>query len=188
MPGNERWELGVRVITSENYQYLPIGTFGWSGAYGTYFWIDQVNSIAGVYMKNSVFDGGSGTVTAANYETDVFNSLTYSCFLYSPDFFLFAKRSRGDRKTLGEYLIKMAVAAETKFLGYLANGILCQNNTIISFLETQFIYVVFWGSIIIFSHQSCKMGLRIIRQLNHRFNTYFKIFDFFNFVNCKRKR
>lgn len=54
--------------------YLPVGAFGWSGAYGTHFWIDPVNSIAAVYMKNSVFDGGSGAVTAANFEKDVFNS------------------------------------------------------------------------------------------------------------------
>ena len=74
MPGNERWRLGVRVITSENYRYLPVGTFGWSGAYGTHFWIDPVNSIAAVYMKNSMYDGGSGAVTAANFEKDVFNS------------------------------------------------------------------------------------------------------------------
>ena len=74
MPGNERWGLGVRVITSENYRYLPVGAFGWSGAYGTHFWIDPVNSIAAVYMKNSMYDGGSGAVTAANFEKDVFNS------------------------------------------------------------------------------------------------------------------
>ena len=74
MPGNERWGLGVRVITSENYRYLPVGTFGWSGAYGTHFWIDPVNSIAAVYMKNSMYDGGSCAVTAANFEKDVFNS------------------------------------------------------------------------------------------------------------------
>lgn len=73
MPGNERWGLGVRVITSENYRYLPVGTFGWSGAYGTHFWIDPVNSIAAVYMKNSVFDGGSGAVIVENFEKDVFN-------------------------------------------------------------------------------------------------------------------
>lgn len=74
MPGNERWGLGVRVITSDNYKYLPVGAFGWSGAYGTHFWIDPINSIAAVYMKNSVFDGGSGAVTAAKFEKDVFNS------------------------------------------------------------------------------------------------------------------
>ncbi|MGN0179733.1 MAG: serine hydrolase domain-containing protein [Monoglobaceae bacterium] len=74
MPGNARWGFGVRVITSENYKYLPVGTFGWSGAYGTHFWVDSVNNIAAVYMKNSRYDGGSGAVTAYNFEKDVFNS------------------------------------------------------------------------------------------------------------------
>lgn len=74
MPGNERWGLGVRVIVSDAYKYLPTGTFGWSGAYGTHFWIDPVNEIAAVYMKNSMFDGGSGAITAANFEKDIFGS------------------------------------------------------------------------------------------------------------------
>lgn len=75
MHGNERWGLGMRVITSDEYKYLPKGTFGWSGAYGTHFWVDPVNGITAVYMKNSVYDGGSGAITAANFEKDVFNSL-----------------------------------------------------------------------------------------------------------------
>lgn len=75
MPGNERWGLGVRVIASENYRFLPVGTYGWSGAYGTHFWIDPVNSLAAIYMKNSKHDGGSGAVTAANFEKDVFGAL-----------------------------------------------------------------------------------------------------------------
>ena len=41
---------------------------------GTHFWIDPVNSIAAVYMKNSMYDGGSCAVTAANFEKDVFKS------------------------------------------------------------------------------------------------------------------
>ena len=74
MPGNWRWGLGMRVITGENYKYLPVGAFGWSGAYGTHFWVDPVNNIAAVYMKNSKYDGGSGAVTAYNFEKDDFNS------------------------------------------------------------------------------------------------------------------
>ncbi|MBQ9087040.1 MAG: beta-lactamase family protein [Clostridia bacterium] len=69
------WGLGVRVITSEEYGVLPVGTFGWSGAYGTHFWIDPVNQIEAIYMKNSRFDGGSGAVTSANFEKDVFAAL-----------------------------------------------------------------------------------------------------------------
>ncbi len=71
--GSERWGLGVRVITGENT--LPVGAYGWSGAYGTHFWIDPENEITAVYMKNSRYDGGAAAVTAANFEKDVYMSL-----------------------------------------------------------------------------------------------------------------
>lgn len=67
----EKWGLGMRVITDPDYT-MPVGTFGWSGAYGTHFWIDPENEIVGIYMKNSRFDGGSGAKTAANFEKDVY--------------------------------------------------------------------------------------------------------------------
>lgn len=69
------WGLSVRVITTEEYRVLPVGSFGWSGAYGTHFWIDPVNRIEAIYLKNSRFDGGSGAVTSANFEKDVFAAL-----------------------------------------------------------------------------------------------------------------
>ncbi len=75
MPGNERWGLGVRVIVNEAYGFLPVGAFGWSGAYGTHFWIDPTNGIAAVYMKNSLFDGGAGNESARNFEKAVNDSL-----------------------------------------------------------------------------------------------------------------
>lgn len=71
MPGNERWGLGVRVITEDAYRILPVGAFGWSGAFGTHFWVDPVNRITAVYMKNSLYDGGSGAVTSYHFEEDV---------------------------------------------------------------------------------------------------------------------
>ncbi len=37
MPSSERWGLGVRVIVRKDYDNLPLGAFGWSGAYGTHF-------------------------------------------------------------------------------------------------------------------------------------------------------
>lgn len=74
MPGNNRWGLGVRVIVSENYKTLPVGTFGWSGAYGSHFWIDPKNKIAAVFMKNSLLDGGAGNESARNFEKAVNNS------------------------------------------------------------------------------------------------------------------
>ena len=78
MPGSERWGLGVRVIVKvrEDYENLPLGAFGWSGAYGTHFWIDPANNIAAVYMKNSLFDGGAGNESARNFEKAVNDSLT----------------------------------------------------------------------------------------------------------------
>ncbi len=75
MPSSERWGLGVRVIVREDYENLPLGAFGWSGAYGTHFWIDPVNNIAAVYMKNSLFDGGAGNESARNFEKAVSDSL-----------------------------------------------------------------------------------------------------------------
>ena len=67
--------LGVRVITGEGYPWLHTGTFGWSGAYGTHFWVDPFNDIIAVYMKNSRYDGGSGAHTAKNFEEDVYRSI-----------------------------------------------------------------------------------------------------------------
>ena len=69
--GDYRWGLSVRVITGEGYGRLPVGAFGWSGAYGTHFWVDPANEIIAIYLKNSHHDGGSGAVTSANFERDV---------------------------------------------------------------------------------------------------------------------
>ena len=73
--GLYRWGLGVRVIVSSEYKYLPVGAFGWSGAYGTHFWVDPINRITCVYLKNSKFDPGAGSVTGYNFEEDVYTSL-----------------------------------------------------------------------------------------------------------------
>ncbi len=68
------WGLGVRVFTNNDGK-LPKGTFGWSGAYGTHFWVDPVNRITAIYMKNSCSNGGAGSITGENYENDVMASL-----------------------------------------------------------------------------------------------------------------
>lgn len=75
MAGSQKWGLGVRVITDNDYT-LPKGTFGWSGMFGTHFWIDPVNRITAVYMKNSTYDGGAGCQTANELEKDVTDSFT----------------------------------------------------------------------------------------------------------------
>ena len=71
MRGSAKWGLSMRVITDPDYT-LPLGSFGWSGAYGAHFWVDPENEIIGIYMKNSRYDGGSGALTAANFEKDVY--------------------------------------------------------------------------------------------------------------------
>ena len=75
MPGDQKWGLGVRVITGTG-NTLPKGAFGWSGAYGSHFWVDPTNKITAVYMKNTSFDGGAGNQTANEFEKDVMNSLS----------------------------------------------------------------------------------------------------------------
>jgi CubicO group peptidase (beta-lactamase class C family) len=72
MPGNQKWALSMRVILEPTYGRLPVGAYGWSGAYGTHFWVDPENQVVAVYMKNSFYDGGSGALTAANFEKDVY--------------------------------------------------------------------------------------------------------------------
>ena len=46
------WGLMMR-ITADNHPWLPKGIFGWSGAYGTVFWVDPVNDVTAVLMRNS---------------------------------------------------------------------------------------------------------------------------------------
>lgn len=73
IPGRDpvsSWGLGVRVVVKEDV--LPIGTFGWSGAYGTHFWVDPVNQITAIYMRASRWydSHGCGTI-GQQFEKDV---------------------------------------------------------------------------------------------------------------------
>ena len=65
------WGLGMRVINIPAY-HLPYGAYGWSGAFGTHFWVDPENEIVAIYMKNSHYDGGSEARTSRNFEIDVY--------------------------------------------------------------------------------------------------------------------
>ena len=64
------WGLGVRVVVKDDV--LPVGTFGWSGAYGTHFWVDPVNQITAIYMRSSRWydSHGCGTI-GQQFEKDV---------------------------------------------------------------------------------------------------------------------
>lgn len=74
--GDTKWGLAVRVIVKMG-NTLPKGCFGWSGAYGSHFWIDPTDHLTAVYMKNSAYDGGAGNQSANEFEKDVMNSLTW---------------------------------------------------------------------------------------------------------------
>ena len=68
------WGLGVRVVDKEDV--LPIGSFGWCGAYGTHFWIDPVNRITAIYMRSSRwYDSHGGGSIADQFEKDVMSAL-----------------------------------------------------------------------------------------------------------------
>lgn len=69
----QAWGLGVRVLTDKHI--LAKGCYGWSGVYGTHFWIDPINKIYAIYMKNSMYDGGSEAKTAQAFEAAVAESL-----------------------------------------------------------------------------------------------------------------
>lgn len=73
-PGGQPWGLAVRVIRGDD-ERLPVGAFGWSGAYGTHFWVDPENRITAIYMKNSHYDRGHTAITAAHFEEDVMAAL-----------------------------------------------------------------------------------------------------------------
>ena len=83
-PDVESWGLGVRVITDEKHEYLPVGAFGWSGAYGTHFWCDPENNITAVYMKNSKVDGGGYNQSACHFEKAVYDACGMENITFMP--------------------------------------------------------------------------------------------------------
>ena len=73
----ETWGLGMRVITGEQNETQPMtpGSFGWSGAYGTHFWVDPEKKLTAVYLRNMTDAGGSAADTAREFEQDVYAAL-----------------------------------------------------------------------------------------------------------------
>ena len=69
------WGLGVRVIKKQdNVQPLSIGSFGWSGAYGTHFWVEPQTGISAVLMLNKADVGGSNSVFSREFERLVYKN------------------------------------------------------------------------------------------------------------------
>lgn len=69
-----RWGLSMRVTTAVNDdQPLPVGCYGWGGAYGTHFWIDPEKKLAVVSM---IAREGGGSDIARQLERDVMAALS----------------------------------------------------------------------------------------------------------------
>jgi CubicO group peptidase (beta-lactamase class C family) len=65
LPGRPRGEgygLSVRVVhdPAARGTFLSQGTFGWSGAFGTHFWVDPKEKVVGVLMAQTTVPGLSG--------------------------------------------------------------------------------------------------------------------------------
>lgn len=54
-PAGEGYGLGVRVVTDDAARgtWLSEGSFGWSGAYGTHFWVDPKENLVGILLAQT---------------------------------------------------------------------------------------------------------------------------------------
>ncbi len=54
-PAGEGYGLGVRVVTNSAARgtWLSQGSFGWSGAYGTHFWVDPKENLVGILLAQT---------------------------------------------------------------------------------------------------------------------------------------
>ena len=54
-PAGEGYGLGVRVITDDAARgtWLTTGSFGWSGVYGTHFWVDPKENLVGILLAQT---------------------------------------------------------------------------------------------------------------------------------------
>lgn len=76
MPHYERWGLGVRVVTADDYPFgLIKGCYGWSGAWGTHFWVDPINRVTAICMRNSHYDPLNRGDMTHTFEKDVCDAL-----------------------------------------------------------------------------------------------------------------
>lgn len=71
------WGLGMQVFNQKSVsaRSLAQNTFGWSGAFGTHFYIDPVNDVTFTLMVNRMDIGGSGSYVSFGMEKAVFEAL-----------------------------------------------------------------------------------------------------------------
>ncbi len=74
--GGEGYGLGVRVVTDPAAagNLTSIGTFGWSGAAGTHFFVDREEELVAVFMIQSM-GGGAGPGLSDEFETLVYQAI-----------------------------------------------------------------------------------------------------------------
>ena len=75
-PPGEGFGLSVRVVTDHAARgtLLSDGTYGWSGAQGTHFFVDPEEQIIGIFMTQSAFLETRGEVRD-DFETAVMQAL-----------------------------------------------------------------------------------------------------------------
>lgn len=76
-PETYTWGLGMNVFSchEKSGRWLTEGTFGWSGAYGTHFYIDPVNNVCMTLMANRADIGGAGSYVSWGVEEAIFKGL-----------------------------------------------------------------------------------------------------------------
>ena len=74
--GGEGYGLGVRVVTDPAAagNLTSVGTFGWSGAAGTHFFVDREEDLVAVFMIQSM-GGGAGPGLTDEFETLVYQAI-----------------------------------------------------------------------------------------------------------------
>ena len=75
-PGNG-WGLGMRHATAG--AIIPPGSYGWSGAFGTHFWVDPRHQLEAVFMINLSNAQGAAAPTSREYERLVYGAFPPDC-------------------------------------------------------------------------------------------------------------
>ena len=76
-PAHFTWGLGMNVFSCfrTSGRYLSEGTFGWSGAFGTHFYIDPANDVCMTLMVNRADINGASSYVSHGMEEAIFKGL-----------------------------------------------------------------------------------------------------------------